>query len=61
MLLSGDPDNPRPTGGFYLLANDESGEWVNDYWGEELEDVFHQAEYSFGIDRSAWRALAVEG
>jgi hypothetical protein len=53
-----DPDNPRPTGGFYLFSLNEADGCVSDIWHEELDDAFAQAEYEFGLSRSDWTAVS---
>lgn len=51
-----EPDNPKPTGGFYLFSLDEAEEWVTDTWHESVDDAFDQAEFEFGLVRSDWAA-----
>lgn len=55
-----DPDNPRPTGGFYLFSLNEADEWLTDTWHEEVDDAFAQAEYEFGLSRSDWTPVSAD-
>jgi hypothetical protein len=56
-----DPDNPHPTGGFYLFWLSETGEGVGDTWHEELDDALEYAEYAFGVRRSDWTPVGDNG
>jgi hypothetical protein len=49
-----EPENPNPTGGFYLFMLDEANEWVNDTWHEDAEDAFEQSQYRFGVEPDDW-------
>jgi hypothetical protein len=53
-----EPRNPRPTGGFYLLSENADGECLFDTWHEDVDAAFAQADYEYGVDRSAWSAAA---
>jgi hypothetical protein len=52
-----EPQNPRPTGGVYLLSEGPDGESIADTWHEDVADAFHQAEYEFGVSSASWRAV----
>jgi hypothetical protein len=53
-----DPDNPKPTGGFYLFSLNDADEGLTDTWHEELDDAFAQAEYEFGLSRDDWTPVS---
>jgi hypothetical protein len=55
-----EPDNPRPTGGFYLLSLNEADEELTDTWHQELDDAFAQAAYEFGLSRSDWAPVRTD-
>jgi hypothetical protein len=61
ILRYDEPQNPRPTGGFYLMAMDAEGHELSDTWHEEGDAAFAQAEYEFGIVREAWQPVPDEG
>jgi hypothetical protein len=42
-----------PSHGFYLMYLPEHGQGT-DGWHETLDDVFHQAEWEFGVKREEW-------
>jgi hypothetical protein len=52
-----EPQNPRPTGGVYLLSEGADGQSIADTWHEELDDAFDQAESEFGVNRAAWQVV----
>jgi hypothetical protein len=55
-----EPQNPRPTGGFYLIAMDSAGNDLSDTWHEDVEDALAQAEHGFGIDPHRWQSATGE-
>lgn len=61
ILRYDEPQNPRPTGGFYLMATDADGRELSDTWHEDMDAAFSQAEYEFGIGRDAWQPVRDEG
>jgi hypothetical protein len=56
-----EPDNPRPTGGFYVLSLNAADDWIGDTWHETLDAAFAQAEFEFGLDHSDWTAVSEGG
>jgi hypothetical protein len=48
-------DDPAEDG-VYLFSENEAGDVLADTWHEDVEDAFEQAEFEFGLTRSAWQA-----